>query len=90
MSSKIVTGRSFGFLLWRTVCYVAQNTRAVLAETFLNPPRVALLVLSKLRKAGAMLKAEGHEKHNGNREHEGKAEDDEGERRGHGGHGRKV
>jgi hypothetical protein len=36
-----------------------------------------------------MLKAEGHEKHNGNREHEGKAENDEGERRG-GGHGRKV
>jgi hypothetical protein len=89
MSSKIVTSRSFGFLLWCTVCYVAQNTSAVLTETFFDPPRVALLVLSKLRKAGAMLKAEGHEKHNGNREHEGKAEEDEGERRG-GGHGRKV
>ena len=89
MSSEIVTGRSFGFLLGRTVRYVAQNTSAVLTETFFDPPRVALLVLSKLRKAGAMLKAEGHEKHNGNREHEGKAEDDEGERRG-GGHGRKV
>jgi hypothetical protein len=89
MSSKIVTSRSFGFLLWRTVCYVAQNTRAVLAETFLDPPRVAFLVASNLAKAGAMLETEGHEKHNGNREHEYKAENDEGERRG-GGHGRKV
>ena len=70
------------------VCYVAQHTRAVLAETFLDPPRVAFLVLSKLSKTGAMLEAEGHEKHNSNREHEGKAENDEGERRG--GHGRKV
>ena len=89
MSSKIVTGRSFGFLLWRTVCYVAQNTRAVLTETFLDPPRVALLVLPKLRETGAMLETEGHEKHDGDSEHEGKAENDEGERRG-GGHGRKV
>ena len=29
-----------------------------------------------------MLETEGHEKHNSNREHESKAEDDEGERRG--------
>ena len=89
MSSEIVTGRGVQILLRRTVCYVAQNTRAVLAETFLDPPRVAFLVASNLAKAGAMLETEGHEKHNGNREHEYKAEDDEGERRG-GGHGRKV
>ena len=89
MSSEIVTSRSVGLLLGRTVCYVAQNTRAVLTETFLDPPCVAFLVASDLAKAGAMLETEGHEKHNSNREHEGKAEDDEGERRG-GGHGRKV
>ena len=92
MSSEIVTSRSFGFLLWRTVCYVAQNTRAVLTETFLDPPRVAHLFAPDLAEAGAMLETEGHEgheKHNSNREHEGEAENDEGERRG-GGHGRKV
>ena len=78
MSSEIVTSRSFGFLLWRTVCYVAQNTRAVLTETFLDPPCVAFLVASDLAKAGAMLATEGHEKHNSNREHEGEAEEDKG------------
>ena len=89
MSSEIVTGRGVQILLRCAVCYVAQHTRAVLAETFLDPPRVAFLVASNLAKAGASLETEGHEKHNGNREHEYKAEDDEGERRG-GGHGRKV
>ena len=89
MSSEIVTGRGVQILLRCAVCYVAQHTRAVLAETFLDPPRVAHLFAPDLAEAGAMLEAEGHEKHNGNREHEYKAEDDEGERRG-GGHGRKV
>ena len=89
MSSKIVTNRSVGLLLGRTVCYVAQNTSAVLAETLLDSPCVAFLVALNLAKTGAMLETEGHEKHNSNREHEGKAENDEGERRG-GGHGRKV
>ena len=89
MSSEIVTSRSVQILLGCAVGYVAQNTSTVLAETFLDPPRVALLVASDLAKAGAMLETEGHEKHNSNREHEGKAEDDEGERRGSG-HGRKV
>jgi hypothetical protein len=59
-----------------------------LTETFLDPPCVAFLVLSKLRETGAMLEAKGHEKHDGDCEHKCKAKDDEGERRG--GHGRKV
>jgi hypothetical protein len=47
MSSEIVTGRSFGFLLGRTVRYVAQNTRAVLTETFFDPCRDALVEVVK-------------------------------------------
>ena len=89
MSSEIVTSRDVGFLLGCTVGYVAQNTSAVLAKTFLNSSRVAFLVALDLAKTGAVLEAEGHEKHNGNREHKRKAKDDEGERRGCG-HGRKV
>jgi hypothetical protein len=80
MSSEIVTGRSFGFLLGRTVRYVAQNTSAVLAKTLLDSPCVAFLVLSKLRETGAMLEAKGHEKHDGDCEHKRKAKDDEGKR----------
>ena len=78
MSSKIVTNRSVGLLLGRTVCYVAQNTSAVLAETLLDSPCVAFLVALNLAKTGAMLEAEGHEKHDGDSEHERKAEEDEG------------
>ena len=89
MSSEIVTSRDVGFLLGCTVGYVAQNTSAVLAKTFLNSPCVAFLVLSELSKTGAMLEAKGHKEHNGNRKHERKAEKDEGERWG-GGHGWKV
>ncbi len=89
MSSEIVTSRDVGFLLGCTVGYVAQNTSAVLAKTFLNSPCVAFLVALNLAKTGAMLEAEGHEEHNGDREHERKTEEDKGERRG-GEHGWKV
>ena len=76
-------------MLGGSVGYVTQNTSAVLAKALFYSPCVALLVAASFRETGAMLEAEGHEKHNGNREHKRKAKDDEGERRGCG-HGRKV
>ena len=88
MSSEIVTGRGVGS------CFGAPcvMSRRIHARSWprRSSTRLALRFgRVDLAKAGAMLETEGHEKHNGNREHEYKAEDDEGERRG-GGHGRKV
>lgn len=80
MSSEIVTSRGVQILLGCAVCYVAQNTSAVLAKTFLNSSRVAFLVALDLAKTGAVLEAEGHEKHDSDGEHKRKAKDDEGER----------
>ena len=80
MSSEIVTSRSVQILLGGSVGYVTQNTSTVLAKTFLDSPCVTFLVALNLAKTGAVLEAEGHEKHNGNCEHEREAEDDEGER----------
>ena len=88
MSSEIVTGRASILALVHRVLCRAEYTRG-LGRDVPRPAARCVLVASNLAKAGAMLETEGHEKHNGNREHEGKAENDEGERRG-GGHGRKV
>ena len=44
MSSEIVTSRGVQILLGCAVCYVAQNTSAVLAKALFYSPCVALLV----------------------------------------------